>query len=169
MHKITSTREAIQLTLKSRKHLLLTIAFILIMMGLAVYVPSVITPGNTIEFQISLLTFNDALIMLLFSFLVGLSMGMHIYAADILKTNNTAMILEETSTGIVGMLSTMLSGPLCVSCLVTIFSLIGLGAGSALFVLEHRTKIQLVSLVLISASIYIAGKRINRNCELCKK
>ncbi len=167
--KLKSTFEAIKMTLKSRKHLLITIIFGLFMIGLAIYIPSLITPGNTIEFQLSLITFENALIMVLFSSLVGLSMGMHAYASDLLKRTNVNMVIEEAGTGIVGMFSTMLSGPLCASCIAIIFSAVGLGSGAALFVLVHIKEIQIISLALILLSIYLAGKRVNRNCELCKK
>ena len=168
-NKIKSTVEAIKATLKSKKHLAIAVAFALLMIIVAVYLPTVTIPGNSIEFQISLITLDSAIIMIFFSILAGLSMGMHVYASDVLKQNNIIMLGEEVGTGIAGMFSAMLSGPLCLSCFAVIFGAIGLGSGAALFVVSHRTEIQVLSLLLLSASVYIAGKRINKNCELCKR
>ncbi|MBI2233283.1 MAG: hypothetical protein HYU56_05150 [Candidatus Aenigmarchaeota archaeon] len=158
----------IKITLKSRKYFSVAIISALFMLSLSVYIPSIITPGNSIGYQLSLITWENALLILLFSALFGISMAMHVHATKLKRANKGLMAGESAATGIFGMVGAMFSGPLCASCISIIFSTIGLGGSAALALFSHRTEILAASMMLIIVSIYFAGKRINRFCEHCK-
>lgn len=168
MKKIKDTVGAVKSTLMSRKYLTVAIISTLFMLFLSVFIPSVITPGNSIDYQLSLITLDNAILIILFSALFGISMAMHIHATSLKKANKGLVMGESAATGFFGMTGAMFSGPLCASCISIIFTSIGLGGSAALFVFSHRTEILAASLLLILISIYFAGKRIMQFCEHCR-
>ncbi|MBI2675166.1 MAG: hypothetical protein HYX24_01810 [Candidatus Aenigmarchaeota archaeon] len=155
------------LMLSSRKHLAVAVATMAIMVLLSVYIPVLTIPGNTIEFQLSLLTWDTIILTLIFSGLVGISIGMHAYVSAVKISNKGRAVIKTGGTGFVGVVATLFAGKLCPLCLATIFGLLGLGASSALFVFSYKAEIMALSLVLLLASIYLAGRRISA-CENCK-
>lgn len=166
---IKTTWNAIKITVQSKKNLVILLIVTSIVLLLSILVPTILTPGNTLEFQLSLFNLESTLVLLVFSFLVGLAFSVHFYANELAKRSQVAVVGEKVSLGVFGTFSALLATPLCASCFISLFSFIGLGSGIALSILTYKTEIQLASLVLISASIYWSGKRINKNCEFCKK
>lgn len=166
--ELKSTINAIGLALKSRKSLAIGISSAIAMAFLSVSIPSVITPGNTIGFQLSLLSWENIALTALFSVLFGISMALHSYAMSLKKIRKGMAVGQEAATGVAGMVGGMFSGPLCASCISIIFSVIGLGGSAVIFVLSHRNEILLASVLVIIASIYFAGKKVTRFCENCR-
>lgn len=162
-----STLKAIVLTLKSRKHLLIVIAASLLMMVLSVYIPSVLTPGNTIAFQLLLLTFGEAALIILFSLLFGLSIGMQLYASALHKMRKGVTAAKSTGTGIAAFAGTLFSAKLCPICLSALLAYIGIGGSAALLLFSYKTEILVASMLVLLASMYFAGKRITVSCERC--
>ncbi len=159
MKRIKSTLDAIRLTLKSRRHLGIVIASSLFMIFLAVLIPTILIPGNTIDYQISLFTWDNILLTILFSILFGISMGLHSYASHIRKLRKSA-VGERVGTGFFSITGTLFASKMCPMCLSAIFSFVGLGASAVFFVLSFRFPILIASILLVLVSIYFAGKRI---------
>ena len=160
--RLQPTLNAVSLTLKSRKYLGIAIAFSIFMMFIAILIPTILIPGNSIDYQISLFTWDSALLTILFSVLFGISMGMHSYASHIRKLRNSAAIGERVGTGFFSITGTLFASKLCPMCLSAIFSFVGLGASAVFFVLSFRFPILIASIVLVLISIYFAGKRIEK-------
>jgi len=160
MRNVRNTFDAVKLTVRSRKHLGIVIASSLFMLLLAVLIPTILIPGNSIDYQISLFTWDSALLTILFSVLFGISMGMHSYASHIRKLRKSAAIGERVGTGFFSITGTLFASKLCPICLSAIFSFVGLGASAVFFVLSFRFPILIASILLVLISIYFAGKRI---------
>lgn len=166
INELKSTIYAVGLALNSKKHLFIGIASAVGMGFLSVYIPSAITPGNTIEFQLSLLTPDSVLLIVLFSVLFGISVSLHSYAMSLKKNyGNLAVAPAAGFAGIIGGLS---SAPLCASCIGIILSTIGIGSSTAFFILAHRTETIALSILIITASIYFASKKATKFCDKCQ-
>jgi len=166
--KLEPTLNAISLTLKSKKHLGIVIFSSLFMLFLAILIPIILIPGNSIEYQLSLFAWDSSVLTFLFSVLFGISMGMHSYASKISKTRKSLVVGERAGTGFFSMVGTLFASKLCPMCLGTIFSFLGLGASTVFFVMSFRTPILIISILLILISIYFAGKRITIFCQNCE-
>jgi len=163
-----SVIHAARLMLSSKKHLVIVICSSIFMFFLAVLIPAVTIPSNTVEFQLSLLSEESALLTILFSILFGISMGMHSYASKMSKLRKGAVVGERAGTGFFSFIGTLFAGKLCPMCLSAIFGFLGLGASAVFFVLSFTVPILFASMLLILISIYFAGKRIANACENCK-
>lgn len=163
------TLRAIQATLSSRKHAIISVVSAIIMLFLAVYIPSVLTPGNTIAFQLSLYTPAEATLTLLFSVLFGLSVGMQSYASHLRKAGKHAAIAKHTGTGAVAFVGTLFSAKLCPICLSAILSFVGIGGSAALVLFSYKTEILAASALMLLLSIYFTSKRITLTCDKCKE
>ncbi len=161
-----STINAIGLALKSRKRLAIGIISAIAMAFLSIYIPAAIKLGTTIESQISLLTWENILLITIFSILFGVSIALHSYAMS-LKKNHGNMSVTPVG-GFAGIIGGVFSGPMCPTCISTIISILGLGSSTAIFMLSHRTEILALSALLIITSIYFVGKKVTRFCDKCK-
>ncbi len=155
--RLQPTLNAVSLTLKSKKHLSIVIASSIFMMFIAILIPVILIPGNSIDYQISLFTWDSTFLTILFSILFGISVGMHSYASKMRKT----IVGKHAGTGFFSIVGTLFAGKLCPMCLSVIFSFIGLGASAVFFVLSFRFPILVASMLLILVSIYFAGKSIS--------
>lgn len=156
------------LTLSSKKHLIIAIISSLVMAFLAILIPSLLIPSNTIKFQLSLLKINEITLIIIFSALFGISIAMQSYAFFIEKLHKSKLVMKSTGTGFVALTATLFSTKLCPLCLATILGLIGLGSSATLFLFSYKKEILIVSMLLLILVIYITGKRITNFCEKCK-
>ena len=159
---------SMRLMIKSKKHLAIVIFSTIFMFFLAVLIPAITIPSNTLEYQLSLFTWDSVLLTIIFSLLFGISMGMHSYASKMSKLRKGAVVGERAGTGFFSFIGTLFAGKLCPMCLSAIFGFLGLGASAVFFVLSFTVPILFASMLLILISIYFAGKRIANACENCK-
>jgi|GEM_PF-3365845 len=165
---VKSVFKSIFMTLSSRKHLLIAVALTLVMASVAILIPSFLTPGSNIQYQLSILQINDIGLIVLFSSLFGVAIAMQLYAShkEKLKEN----IAKNTGTGFVAFIGTLFSAKLCPVCLGAILGVIGIGGSTALFLFSYKNEIMLVSISILFLTIYLTGKRITKIkiCENCK-
>ncbi|GIW66508.1 MAG: hypothetical protein KatS3mg095_0406 [Candidatus Parcubacteria bacterium] len=78
-------------------------------------------------------------------------------------------IIQSTSTTLIGTLSAIFSGILatafCSSCLVVLFSLLGISFASGVLLLKYRFWIFLISTALLLISLYLISKKLIKNCK----
>lgn len=134
---------------------------------LFVLLPVLIIPGNSLVFQLSIYTFSDYLLIITLALLVGLASTMQIYAV-----RRRMFGAKNLGAGFVGVLSAIWASVLgtvsCASCLVASVALLGMGASSAFFILEHRSYFLIASIVLVLASLYFNSRRVAGICETCR-
>ena len=166
---VESVFKPIFLTFSSRKHLLIAIALALVMAFVAILVPSLLTPGNTLGYQLSSLQIGNVGLIILFSSLFGIAIAMQFYASHKEKIQGNHLV-KGTGTGIVAFTSTLFSAKLCPICLGAILGFIGIGGSATLFLFSYKNEIMLASIFILLLTIYLTGKRITkiRYCENCK-
>lgn len=75
--------------------------------------------------------------------------------------------LSGAATGISGVFGALVGTASCASCLASVFGLMGVGVGSALFVLSYQMYFLLGAIVLMSVSLYVTARKINNTCVSC--
>ena len=160
---------AIENVFKERYYFLTFILIAIAFYGLFILVPVATIPGNDVKFQLSIYSQKDYILMLLLSVLVGLSVSLQVY---IFKKQKEERDLVQSSgqvavSGISGMFGAIVGTAACASCLAFFFGLIGLGAGSTLFVLNNQSYFLVGAIILLIISLYFASKKVNGICDNC--
>ncbi|MBI2044946.1 hypothetical protein HYT23_02725 [Candidatus Pacearchaeota archaeon] len=135
---------------------------------IAVIIPSLLTPGNTLKLQLSLLQINEVILIIIFSSLFGISIAMQIYASHKEKKQGEYLV-KGTGTGLVAFTGTLFSAKLCPICLGAILGFIGIGGSATLFLFSYKNEIMITSIFVLVFTIYLAGNRIAKVkvCEKC--
>lgn len=160
---------AVSQTFKDKKSLTIFIASTLILFALLIAIPIWTTPGNTIEFQFKIFRMKDYVLMVTLSILAGLNFATYWYGFK-LKRNTQAVAQSITGGTVVGVASifgAIVGTAACASCLVSLFAIIGLEAGSAIFILENQSYFLLGAIAVMLASLYFATRKVNGICKSC--
>lgn len=167
MKKKKAIFKPVLLTFSSRKHIIIAVALAVIMAFISILVPSLLTPGNTLKLQLSLLGISDIGLIILFSVLFGVAIAMQIYASNKEKQSNK--LVRGTGTGFVAFTGTLFSAKLCPICLGAILGFLGIGGSATLFLFSYKNEIMIASIFILVFIIYLAGKRITKIkvCEKC--
>ena len=165
---VKSMFKSIFLTFSSRKHAIMAITLAIVMAFLAILVPSLLTPGNTLKSQFSLLEVSDIGLIILFSCLFGISIAMQSYASSKEKAQNK--LVRGTGTGLVAFTGTLFSAKLCPICLGAILGFVGIGGSATLFLFSYKNEIMIASILILLFIVYLSGRRIIKikGCEKCK-
>lgn len=162
----SSIFEPILLTFSSKKYIIIAIILAVIMAFVSILVPSLLTPGNTLKLQLSLLEINDIILIIIFSVLFGIAIAMQIYASHEEKHINK--LAKRTGTGIVAFIGTLFSVKLCPICIGAILGFLGIGGSATIFLFSYKNEITTASIFILLFIIYITGKRIT-NLKVCEK
>lgn len=161
-----SVFEPILLTFSSKKHIIIAVVLALVMAFISILIPSLLTPGNTLKLQLSLLTISDISLIILFSVLFGIAIAMQIYASHKEKYSNK--LVKGTGTGFIAFTGTLFSAKLCPICLGAILGFLGIGGSATLFLFSYKNEIMVASIFILVFIIYLTGKRIT-NLKVCEK
>lgn len=124
--------------------------------------------GNTWKFQLQIFRTQDYILMLVLAILGGLNFALYWFASlQRKKQDVTQSAVGGITSGIAGVFGATVGTASCASCLVHVLVLIGLGTGSALFILENQTYFVLGSIILMLVLIYLVSRKINKICTSC--
>lgn len=68
---------------------------------------------------------------------------------------------------VAGIFAAVVGTASCLSCLVALLGLVGLGVGSALFILKNQSYFLLGAIALMLISLYFAARKVDRVCNSC--
>lgn len=155
--------------LKERNYFLTFALIAILFFGLFIYIPIVTIPGNDLGFQLSIYSQRDYTLMFLLASLVGLNFSLQIYSfkkqkeqRDLFKSTGQVAI-----SGASGVFGVIVGTAACASCLAFFFGLIGLGAGSVIFVLNNQIYFLVGAIIAILISLYFVARKINGICDTC--
>ena len=155
--------------LKERNYFLTFVLIAVVFFGLFVYIPIATIPGNSLEFQLSIFSQKDYILMLLLAILVGLNFSLQIYSFN--KQKEQYELVRSTGqvavSGISGVFGSVVGTATCASCLAFFFGLIGLGTGSVLFVLKNQIYFLAGSIAVMLATLYFTVRKVNETCGSC--
>lgn len=151
-----------------RKYIAVFVFFVLLFFGFFIFIPVKTIPGNALEFQLSILQTRDWLLMGLLAFLIGLNFAMNIYIwRKRRRIAACSSVAGSITAGVSGAFASVIGTATCASCLTWLFSFIGLGFGSALFVLKYQAYFLLGAVALVLLSLYFTARKINNRCTSC--
>ena len=132
------------------------------------FIPVWTIPGNSIEFQLSLLRIQDYILFSALSVVTALLTTMQIFL--FVKNKETKSRLQVAGQRSVSLSSAMFGGLLataaCSSCIAAILGF--MGAGTVFFVLDYQMYFVAVAFILVAIGIYYTARRVNGYCEDCE-
>jgi len=156
--------------LKERNYFLTFVLIAILFFGFFIYIPIVTIPGNDLGFQLSIYSQRDYILMFLLAALVGLNFSFQIYSfkkqkeqRDLFKSTG-----QVAASGLSGAFGAIVGTAACASCLAFFFGLIGLGAGSVIFVLNNQIYFLVGAIIAILISLYFTSRKVNGVCESCR-
>lgn len=160
---------AIKQVFKTRKYLLIFLISAAVLFLSLVAIPLFTIPGNTLAFQLKIFTAKNYLLMAFLSVLAGLNLALSWYGFTQQKEigNASQSVAGGAVSAIAGIFGAVVGTASCLSCLVALLSLVGLGVGSALFILRNQSYFLLGAIVLMLISLYFSARKINRVCDSC--
>ena len=155
---------------KERNYFLTFALIAILFFGLFIYIPIVTIPGNDLGFQLSIYSQRDYILMFLLAALVGLNFSLQIYSFKKKKEqhglSNSAG--QVAVSGVSGVFGAIVGTAACASCLAFLFGLIGLGAGSVIFVLNNQIYFFVVAIIVMLISLYFIARKVNGVCKSCQ-
>lgn len=160
---------AIKKVLRARSYLLIFFAFAVALFVLLIAIPLFTIPGNTLAFQLKIFTAKDYLLMTFLSLLAGLNLALFWYGFTQQKKigNASQAAAGGAVSAIAGIFGAVMATASCLGCLVALLSLVGLGVGSALFILKNQSYFLLGAITLMLISLYFAARKVNKVCDSC--
>lgn len=155
--------------LKIRNYFLIFIVSSALLFISLVIFPLFTIPGNTLAFQLKIFTIRNYLLMIFLSLLAGLNMALSWYGFTQQKKISDASqaIAGGAVSAIAGIFGAVASTASCLSCLVALLGFVGLGVGSALFILQNQSYFLIGAIALMIISLYFAARKINKVCDSC--
>lgn len=151
---------------QSRAYLLWFFGLTVVFIALYILVPVWLTPGNSISFQLSLLTIKDYALFVSLSFVTALLILMQVFLFLRSKKDRAGAVGQ----GGVGVSSAFFGGLLataaCSSCIAAILGF--MGAGSVFFVLENQPYVVAIALALVLIALYFSARRVKNYCDSCE-
>lgn len=134
-----------------------------------VTIPLFTIPGNTIAFQLKIFTAQNYLLMTIISVLAGLNLALSWYGfAQQKKIGSVSQSVAGGAVStIAGIFGAVVGTASCLGCLVALLGLVGLGVGSALFILKNQSYFLLGAIALMIISLYFAARKVNKICNSC--
>lgn len=159
---------AISIALRDQKLLFIFAITSAIFFALFITIPVWTIPANTLSFQLKTFRTQDYFLMTFLSLVVGLNLVLQIYSLRQRKNKDLPQsVLQSTASGGLGVFGAIIGTATCVSCLASLFALVGLGTGGVFFVLQNQTLFLLVAVLVILVSLYFAAKKVNKVCNSC--
>lgn len=132
------------------------------------FIPVWTTPGNSIEFQLSLLRIQDYILFFALSVVTALLTTMQIFL--FVKNKKAKSRLETVGQSSVSFSSAIFGGLLataaCSSCIAAILGF--MGAGTVFFVLDYQMYFVSAAFILVAVAIYYTARRVNGYCKDCE-
>ena len=154
--------------LKQWRYLTLTLLGSILLLGLIIILPVVFIPANDLAFQLSIFTPKDYALMATLSVLMSINFSVQIYA--IRKRRSSCKISHSLAGSATGGASGILAGVLgtssCGSCLIAIFGLVGFELSGVLLLLEYRTILLIISLIILLASLSYTLRAVKVQSQL---
>jgi len=164
---LTPTLQAVRVVLKERKYLIGFITLSVAIFWLFIYIPVKNIPGNDFAFQLSIMSIQDKILTIILSILVALSLVMNIYAFRLKRSAKVGLSMVSQGGGglFSGVVASIFGTATCAACVSSIFGFLGIGG--VFFLLEYRTHIVLISIVLLLISIYFTSAKVLGICKSC--
>ncbi|MFQ5452493.1 MAG: hypothetical protein ACE5DQ_02935 [Candidatus Paceibacterota bacterium] len=138
--------------------------------SLFIYIPTSSIPGNTLKLQLATFDTNEYALMIALAVLIGLTFTFQWYSFRRAKRDGvegSKALASTTVSGISGIFGAVVGTAFCAACLIPLFALLGLSAGTVFFVLENQLYFLILSVLAMITSFYFAVRRVNKIFKTC--
>lgn len=145
-------------------HLAVALLAALAFFGLYVFVPVWVIPGNTLAFELSIISSANYVLLFALALMTGALFSFELYA----WRHSRAQGARGAGEGGAGLLASV-TGGLLASCgcgIGILLGAVGLGGG-ALFVVAHQSVILVVIFGVVALGAYFSARRAARICATC--
>lgn len=165
MEEITNATKTV---LSKRDYLLTFFVLAILVFLLFIFLQVWTIPGNSLSFQLKVLTFPNYLLMSIISILVSLFLTMQAFTFRDVYTAQTRMASMGTggTVGYLGVFAAILGTATCASCILALFGF--LGFGSIVFLLKNQAYVVGLSIAVLLISLYFLSRKVNGICENCR-
>lgn len=129
---------------------------------LAVLLPVATITGNSVPFQLSIYAGRDFVLLTILSLLAGLHGAL---MARSWQQRRSRLALSGAASGASGLFAAIVGTAACSSCIASLFGLLGLGAGSVLFVLQYRALFLAAAVAIMLVSLYLTARSARACCS----
>lgn len=151
---------------RERIYVAISVASSLVFLSLYLLVPVWTVPGNTIAFELGLLTLVDYALLGALALMTGVLLSLEVSALRRSRSNG----LRSAGEGSIGLVASLTGGVLtAASCgcgLGILLGIVGLGGG-AIFVATHQTAIVVGMLSVVTIGLYFSARRAAGLCATC--
>jgi len=137
---------------------------IIITFFILIAIPVIVTPGNDIFYQISIMPAVDLITLVSLSIIAGISFVFNLYIFQQKKHES-----KQVGNAIITFFSTLLSSffgtVTCIACAATIGGFLGLT--TVTFIVKNRIPFALLSIFLLFTSVYFTAQRVLHTCKQC--
>lgn len=136
--------------------------------SLFVIIPVKTIAGNSLEFQLSIFTQRNYVLLSILSLLTSLFLIMQIFIfKNALDSKTKLSSLGKGSVGgYAAVVASVFGTASCGACLFALFGF--LGANTLFFLIEHQWYVVSGAILILLISIYFLCKKVNGVCESCR-
>ncbi len=160
----------VYMVLSKRRYFLIAVFSALVMLSLYIISFSFVTPLILTDIMMIKSVLSNSplqvIFIILLTILFGIWIAMQFYLRKEIKTNRAQPMVVAGGSIVSGFFGGLGAVAGCPACLVIIAAVIGSTATT--FIVENRTPILLLSIILITFSIYATSKAIKAKCAWCK-
>lgn len=155
--------------LKTRNYFLIFIVSSALLFISLVIFPLFTIPGNTLAFQLKIFTIRNYLLMVFLSLLAGLNIALswHGFAQQKKVSDASQAVAGGAVSAVAGVFGAVVATASCLGCLVALLGFVGLGVGSALFILKNQSYFLLGAIALMLISLYFSTRKVSGVCDSC--
>lgn len=163
--------ESVKLVLSNRKYLSIWLISTLFFLGVYVFLPVYLTPGNDLDFFLKITPYWQILLLAALAMLMGLVISMQLYIKNALGSGIGAV--KIAASGAITSLSSIISGVFstatCSSCVAAVLGFLGLGSSFAFLLLQYQWQVAALGFIIAIASVHFSARRISSNaCKVRK-
>ena len=129
------------------------------MSALAIGIPVFFTEGNSLSFQLSIMSTTDFLVVLMFAALFGISLIMQLHTLRLSRSTGTSLG-KGASSSVFSLIGAVFSANICPACVMTVLGIFGIGGSSAIAIVSYTTEILLVSMTLMLVITLTTSRRL---------
>lgn len=170
MNPLSQIYNALKTVLKEKKYFLVFLSLSIVFFVLFIVIPLVTIPGNSLQFQLSIFSRENYILMTALAVLVGSTFTIQTYTARkqrALRKLLPPVLRSSVVSGASGIFGSIVGTASCASCLASLFGLIGIGTGGVFFVLDNQSYFLWGSILIMLTSLYFAVRKINKVCNSC--
>jgi hypothetical protein len=165
MKYISIIFEAAKAVFKNKNYVFVMFVLTVIFFFTIILIPVQIVPGNDLRFQLSIMPKLDLVVIMLVSLFTATSLTFNLYLLKRNSNSHPNRLGSIAVSSFAGITSSFFGSVTCVACAATVLGL--LGVGTVAFIYQYRPFLALISISVLTTSLYLTSKQVLYLCDSC--